>query len=426
MTKLPKSDYPGTFPPPYYFIKTVVEAGRLRAKPLPMQFYPNPSDPDMLLEYRVDWNVSCDKAGRQKYPEGTVFAVNSLDIQMGHYSTPVGLWAIDYLNDFSLDSATSMGITSAYNDYTRKSAQIKSLLSKAGSETGSPSRATSFLGRLKAKSSYACPTIEDDGYYIEEDKWFYLVRNIRKKIPTLLTGPTGTAKTKAAFLLAKKLGLDLSVHDMGSMQDAISGLLGVHRLVDGNSVFDLAPFALDIQKSGILLLDELSRAPAGSNNILFPCLDDRKKLPLAFASSDQDREIDVGSRLSFLATANIGSEYTGTQELDLALSSRFEIIELPYLSPEIESRLLVKMTGVDKTSADKIAGVADAIRNEFNRGALSCGISTRETLSVASLIHDGFYITTAFEFVFLPLFAGSLSIPESERATVYNFILSAV
>lgn len=42
------------------------------------------------------------------------------------------------------------------------------------------------------------------------------------------------------------------------MIDPISGLLGVHRLVQGWSVFDYAKFTEDIQKPCIILLDELS------------------------------------------------------------------------------------------------------------------------------------------------------------------------
>ena len=48
---------------------------------------------------------------------------------------------------------------------------------------------------------------------------------------------------------------------MGSMQDPLTDLLGSHRLENGSSVFDYAKFVEDVQKPGVILLDELSRAP---------------------------------------------------------------------------------------------------------------------------------------------------------------------
>ena len=58
---------------------------------------------------------------------------------------------------------------------------------------------------------------------------------------------------------------------MGSMYDPVSGLLGVHRLQKGGEAgFDYAKFTQDIQKPGVILRDELSRAPVTTINILFP------------------------------------------------------------------------------------------------------------------------------------------------------------
>jgi hypothetical protein len=52
----------------------------------------------------------------------------------------------------------------------------------------------------------------------------------------------------------------LSIQDMGTVQDAQSALLGVHRLnKEGHSDFDYAPFVGHIQREGIVLLDELNR-----------------------------------------------------------------------------------------------------------------------------------------------------------------------
>ena len=77
----------------------------------------------------------------------------------------------------------------------------------------------------------------------------------------LICGKTGTGKTEIIIKICNILGIDCHVYDMGSMQDPLTDLLGSHRLENGSSVFDYAKFVEDVQKPGVILLDELSRAP---------------------------------------------------------------------------------------------------------------------------------------------------------------------
>ena len=112
-----------------------------------------------------------------------------------------------------------------------------------------------------------CPNIENTGFYVESKNWKYLVRNIMRKKPTLLIGPTGTGKTELILMACKQLGINCEVHDMGAMQDPLTELLGCQRIKDGSSTFDYAKFVDDVQKPGVILLDELSRAPLMTNNI---------------------------------------------------------------------------------------------------------------------------------------------------------------
>lgn len=57
----------------------------------------------------------------------------------------------------------------------------------------------------------------------------------------------------------------------------------------------------------VILLDELNRAALSSNNVLFPCLDDRRKLSIEVAGGKDIREINVHPEVTFIATANVGS-----------------------------------------------------------------------------------------------------------------------
>jgi nitric oxide reductase NorQ protein len=213
---------------------------------------------------------------------------------------------------------------------------------------------------------------------------------------------------------------------MGSMFDPISSLLGVHRLEGGSSKFDYAKFAQDIQKPGVILLDELSRAPIQSNNILFPCLDDRRTLPVEIAGCKDIRSITVHPDVCFIATANIGAEYTGTNIMDRALQNRFFPIELNYPNSKEESKVLQQRCGVNEKEANLIVKVAGEIRNIYNKQELSISVSTRETLMIAQLVKDGWTLKDALSMVLLPLFEGTADPKEesTERGKIRKLLMT--
>jgi len=203
---------------------------------------------------------------------------------------------------------------------------------------------------------------------------------------------------------------------MGTVHDAQSALLGVHRIgSSGTSEFDYAPFVGHIQEEGIVLLDELSRAPLAANNILFPCLDRRRYLPVDIADTASKRHVAVHEGCVFFATANIGSEYSGTHSLDRALMDRFFPVELDFPSESDESDILVLRTGVDKKSAGAIVKVSYNIRQQFKSQELSNTISVRHTLQIASLIHDGFAMDKALSYIIMPLFEDSVGCSEKDK-----------
>lgn len=144
----------------------------------------------------------------------------------------------------------------------------------------------------------------------------------------MIIGPTGSGKTSCVKEVCSRMGIPLHVFDMGSMIDPISNLLGVHRLEDGKSIFDYAKFTKVIQEPCVILLDELNRSSLGANNVLFPCLDDRRELNVEIACGKGVRSIKIHPEVTFIATANIGSEYTGTNMIDRALLNRFFLLNL--------------------------------------------------------------------------------------------------
>jgi len=274
----------------------------------------------------------------------------------------------------------------------------------------------SMLSSIKKDDSVS---IDKEGYYVSQDVWSLLVRNIKRRggryKNTLLVGPSGCGKTSLIKVACEKLGIPFSKFDMGACNgDATSTLLGVHRIVDGKSVFDYADFVDKIQKPGVIVLDEINRADYSAMNILLPLLDDSRVLKVDVAGSTDKRVIPVHPDCIFVATANIGSEYAGTNEMDSALKNRFLAIEISDMPIAEEIKVLKKKCDISEKSAKIVVKAANSLRDNYKSGKISYKISTRETLEVGDLIHDGFDEKSALKCIFLPKFTGSLT--EGEKS----------
>lgn len=397
----------------YFFLKTVIAKGRARLRALPGQFF---DDGNTVVSPSV--NVAASKEIRARYPIGTVYVTNSLFRRDGFYQAGTIYPIVDIYKDNA--DRPPHEFVEAYWAFGETADTTLSDDSNAELEPKSPP--LSLLAKMQGNPELAAPTVKNDGFYVDEGQWFLLLRNILNQVNTLIVGPAGTGKTALIMLACKRLGIPCHVYDMGSMYDPIAGLLGVHRLKKGGeSIFDYAKFTRDISSKGVVLLDELSRAPVTTNNILFPCLDDRRKLPVEIAGGEDLREIAVHPECSFIATANVGAEYTGTMSMDKALVNRFFPLELDYIPKEHEITVLMKRCGILKKDANLIVDVANSIRTMNRNQELSCSISTRETLMAGELVADGWTVLSALEMIFLPLFEGTRA--EGERGIVAKLLI---
>lgn len=415
----------------YYFFQTIKEQGRPRLKPLPGQTTPigEPIEPS--------YNVQADSIMRGSYPIGTVFVSETIELRthstVPFYSAGAIYPFLSNPNAYIVQShRPNKEMVDAYEEYKKSRAAAttqNTTLFDVSTESGESqvavpaTPAKTLREEISTDPKYSIPTINTDGFFVTDENWQLLIRNIKQKVNTMMIGPSGTGKTELVLLACKKLGIDCSVYDMGSMYDPVAGLLGVHRLQQGGvSVFDYAKFTQDIQKPGVVLLDELSRAPVTTNNILFPCLDSRRMLPVEMAGGDGLRSISVHPDCVFIATANIGVEYTGTMSLDRALVGRFFPLELDYMPVSEEARVLKKRFNISANDAANIVAVAETVRNLYNKGEISCTISTRETLQAAQLVADGWSTLMAMELTYLPLFEGSRA--DGERSIVSKIFMT--
>lgn len=239
-----------------------------------------------------------------------------------------------------------------------------------------------------------------EAFKVERGLYEILKRNLTKNINTLLIGETGCGKTEVVAHIAKDLGLTLNIMDMGTMTDPISGLIGIHTvtIVDGKttSTFRKSRFSELIQKPGIILLDELSRASAQANNLLFPCLDFRRQLSMEYCFEDQT-PIQVHPNCVFIATANLGSQYTGTHKIDRALLDRFMTIRVNTPdSTDIKDSLKTSYPSVPKKDVNTIVKIYENILQAHNAFKVDFKLSFRHLKYVTAMIQDGFTIYDAF------------------------------
>ena len=263
------------------------------------------------------------------------------------------------------------------------------------------------------------------GLMMNEIKWKYLVRSAVRGKNIMMTGPAGCGKTMAAKSLVDALDRPDFYFNMGSTQDPRASLIGnTHFNKDTGTYFSEALFVKAIQTEGaVILLDELSRAHPDAWNILMTVLDEGQRY-LRLDEAAGQSTIKVAKGVTFIATANIGNEYTSTRVMDRALVDRFTQIEMDVLNQDDEKILLgMVYPNVKEDLISNVAEFAWVTRVEAgnDEGKLSTHISTRSTVELAGLLYDGFSLTEAAEVAVLPKFdnAGGL---ESERTFVKQLL----
>ena len=241
----------------------------------------------------------------------------------------------------------------------------------------------------------------------------------------MMTGPAGCGKTMAAKKVVEALDRPHFYFNLGATQDPRSTLIGnTHFKKDEGTSFSQSAFVKAIQtKDAIILLDELSRAHPEAWNILMTVLDYGQRY-LRLDEQEDAPTIPVAEGVTFIATANIGNEYTATRAMDRALVDRFTIIEMDTLNKDQESDLLKMMhPGLTVEQADTIAEIASLTRKEVTNEApkLTNAISTRLSVEIAGLLEDGFTLPEAAETCIYPFFDNDGGV-DSERTYIKQLV----
>lgn len=262
--------------------------------------------------------------------------------------------------------------------------------------------------------------------FLKELKWRYLVRSALRGKNILIVGPSGSGKTFAVQSLVDALNLREKYFyiNMGATQDPRAALIGnTHFNKESGTLFDESPFVKALRTpNSIIHLDELSRAHPDAWNILLTPLDYIQRY-LRLDEKLGSEKVQVAEGVCFVATANVGNEYTATRVMDKALLDRFTVkIEMDILNQNTEIQFIKEhCPDADMNIMLSVTEIASATREFTQQGKLSKFISTRSVKEMAELTVDGFNLIELAEMIIYPDYPDDGGV-DSERTMVKQIV----
>jgi nitric oxide reductase NorQ protein len=226
-------------------------------------------------------------------------------------------------------------------------------------------------------------TIRSEPFYLAvADEVDLFQRAYKLKLPVMLKGPTGCGKTRFLEHMAWKLARPLVT--VACHEDlTASDLVGRFLLKGEETVWQDGPLSLAVKNGAICYLDEVVEARKDTTVVIHPLTDDRRILP------QEKRGLLLEAHPYFLLVISYNPGYQSVmKELKHSTRQRFLAIEFNYPSAEKEQAIILKETGVDAGTAERLVRLGEMVRNLRQHG-LEEGVSTRLLVYAGMLIADG-------------------------------------
>jgi cobaltochelatase CobS len=273
-----------------------------------------------------------------------------------------------------------------------------------GTSTAIPAVATAS----RAARGWRLQPPPDDEFFVSKDVWLQLCFAIEWGRNVLLLGPSGCGKSELTYRAAAAAGRPIEPFNFGAMSEPRTSLIGaVHLDHRRGTSFTPSRFVRAVSTPGsCILLDELNRSGRDAYNILLPLLDNHQGY-LALDESEDTTVVRRAPGVTFFATANLGSEYAGTEPLDRALGDRFSIVVALDFPPKEKELALVRSRcpGLGQKDAEQLTEVAARQRELAAEGEFVGSVSTRSLIAAGEQIAAGMSIRDALRFCVLNRFS---------------------
>jgi nitric oxide reductase NorQ protein len=219
-------------------------------------------------------------------------------------------------------------------------------------------------------------------YYANGNEVQLFEQAYRRRLPVMLTGPTGCGKTRLIEHIALLLGrpmVTISCHDDLTSSD----LVGRFMVTGGNVVWTDGPLTRAVKAGAVCYLDEVVEARHDSLAILHSLTDHRRALYL-----DRADEV-VQAPDTFMLVCSYNPAYRSSlKELKPSFRQRFVTLPMRYLPAGREAEVIVAETGVELSTARRLVQCAIAIRTADEAFHFEPP-STRVLVTAAKLIASG-------------------------------------
>ena len=267
------------------------------------------------------------------------------------------------------------------------------------------------------------PLTEADASRVPKPRFLYYGKDVWEKALTailsgeniLLCGTKATGKNVLAENLSALLcrpEWDISFY----LNTDAATLIGTDTFRDGKVTFRRGPIYQCAEHGGFGILDEINMAKNESLAVLHATLDFRRIIDVPGYE-----RITLSPCTRFIATMNYG--YAGTRELNEALASRFVVINMPVISKENLTRLLLSQYPELKgTYAEQFASLFQDLRQKCESSEISSkALDLRGLMAAVTLTRNGLNVGQALEISMV-----NKCFDEFERQLVSDLIASRI
>lgn len=219
-------------------------------------------------------------------------------------------------------------------------------------------------------------------YYASGNEVQLFEQAFQRRIPVMLTGPTGCGKTRFVEHMGALFGrpvVTISCHDDLTSSD----LVGRFMVTGGDVVWTDGPLTRAVKSGAICYLDEVVEARHDSLAILHSLTDHRRALFL-----DRAGEVITAPETFMLVCSYNPAYRSSLKELKPSFRQRFATLPMGYLPPDREAEVIVAEAGIALESAQRLVRCAMAIRTADQAFHYEPP-STRVLVTAAQLIGAG-------------------------------------